>query len=84
MKLPNNKFIRITYLLPLPTVIEIAPPRPDEARPVPIEMAPLLPLLAVPVDMITIPLTPAAPALAVCRSIVPEVEVVLKPVVREI
>ncbi len=63
------------YLLPAPAVTVTDPPRPDAAAPVPIVMLPLVPLLAVPVDNTTAPLTPAAPALAVCSSIVPDVVV---------
>ena len=60
------------YLFPLPTVIEIAPPRPDNALPVPIDTEPLLPLLDVPVDNTTNPLTPPVPALAVWINMEPE------------
>ena len=59
-------------LLPLPTVIETIPARPDDAVPEPIEIEPLLPLLDVPVLNIKAPDTPLTPALAVCMTRTPE------------
>ena len=70
--------------MPLPTVIKIDPPRPEEALPEPIEIEPLLPLLVVPVDNTNEPLTPAVPALDVCKSNVPDVLTALNPVMNEI
>jgi hypothetical protein len=61
-----------------------APPRPDVALPEPTYNAPLLPDDAVPVDNTAMPLTPAAPALAVCRSKEPDVVAAPKPVEMEI
>ena len=49
----------------------MAPPRPEDAVPVPRYNAPLVPLLDVPVDNTVNPLTPAAPALAVWTSKLP-------------
>ncbi len=61
----------------MPTVMYTAPPRPEEAVPVPMYNAPLLPLLAVPVDNTNNPLTPFVPELAVWMSRAPDVEVAL-------
>jgi hypothetical protein len=62
---------------PLPTVTYTAPPAPTLAPPEPIITAPLLPDDAVPVDTTRNPLTPAAPALAVWMTMLPEVVVEL-------
>ncbi len=68
------------YLLPevaAPEVTCTAPLYPLVDAPEPINIDPLYAPLAVPVDMIIAPLTPAVPALAVCRSITPELVRVL-------
>jgi hypothetical protein len=68
-----------TLLVPLPTVNNIIPERPDVAAPVPTITAPVLPLLVLPELKTNIPLVPMSPAFMVLIVIMPLLVAVPSP-----